>query len=65
VIESAVESLAFGLGLAFLLRGPQLLTVGGRPRAVDIASYLSIGWLLANWWPHTNLHRVRASIGTA
>ena len=53
-----IESLAFGLGLAFLLRGAQLLAVSCRPRVLDVASYLSIGWFLANWWPHTNLHRV-------
>jgi hypothetical protein len=58
VIEGAIESLAFGLGLAFLLRGAQLLIVSGRPRALDVATYLGIGWLLSNWWPHTNLHRV-------
>ena len=59
VIEAAVESVAFGLGLAFLLRGAQLLlTADARPHANDVASYLAIGWLLANWWPHTNLHRV-------
>src|SRR5947207_13054713 len=54
VTESAIESLAFGLGLAFLLRGAQLLTVSRRPGVLDVASYLSIGWFLANWWPHTN-----------
>ncbi len=57
--ESAAECVAFGLGLTFLLRGAQLLlTVNGRPHMLDVASYLAIGWLLANWWPHTNLHRV-------
>ena len=62
MLEGAVESLACRLGLAFLVRGAQLLTVNGRPGALDVATYLGIGWLLANWWPHTNLQRVTGQL---
>ncbi len=53
-----IESLAFGAGVAFLIFGGQLVARAGQSRPLTIATYLSIGWLLVNWWPHGNLHRV-------
>ncbi len=57
VVLSAIEALAFGLGISFLAFGLPLVrkaTGGSRLRAW--AMYLSIGWLLVSWWPHDNLH---------
>ena len=30
----------------------------GQGRGLALLTYLSIGWLLVNWWPHDNLQRV-------
>jgi hypothetical protein len=58
IIYSAVEALAFGFGVAFLILGWPLV------RAVEVESkdramlvFFSIVWMLASWWPHDNLHR--------
>jgi len=53
-----VESVAFGLGVAFLVFGGRLMRTFDRGRGLTLLTYLSIGWLLVNWWPHDNLHRV-------
>jgi hypothetical protein len=56
-IGIVIPSLSLGLGVAFLLFGRRLLRSDGAP-FLSRATYLSIGWLLANWWPHANFHRV-------
>jgi hypothetical protein len=53
-----IESVAFGLGVAFLVFGGRLMNTFDRGRGLTLLTYLSIGWLLINWWPHDNLHRV-------
>jgi hypothetical protein len=58
ILLSAVESLAFGLGVAFLAFGRPMLSRMGRSSGLTAAAYLSVAWLLVNWWPHDNLHRV-------
>ncbi len=58
ILLSALESLAFGLGVAFLAFGRTLLSGMGRSAGLTAAAYLSVVWLLVNWWPHDNLHRV-------
>lgn len=53
----AIEALAFGLGISFLVLGlPVVRRVAEGSRAKVWAMYLSIGWLLVSWWPHDNLH---------
>lgn len=52
-----IPALAFGFGVAFLLFGRKLLRTDGAP-ALSRAAFVSIGWLLLNWWPHSNFHRV-------
>ncbi|MBW3583225.1 MAG: hypothetical protein KY455_09025 [Euryarchaeota archaeon] len=53
----AVEALAFGLGVAFIAWGwPLVKRFDVGPKGLAIATYLSISWLLVNWYPHTNLH---------
>jgi len=55
----AIQSLAFGLGVAFLLFGLSAVRrASPNSRVMAWATYLSIGWLLVSWWPHGNLHRV-------
>lgn len=52
------EGAAFALGLAFLVRGAQLLRGARQPRPLTHAAHISIAWLLVNWWPHDNIHRM-------
>lgn len=56
-IGVVIPALAFGFGVAFLLFGARLVRVDGAP-AMSRAAFASIGWLLLNWWPHSNFHRV-------
>src|SRR3954471_14729002 len=52
---SAIESLAFGIGIAFLVSVWPFMR--GR-NAWDWLTYISAAWLLVSWWPHDNMHRV-------
>jgi hypothetical protein len=55
---SLVESLSLGLGVAFLIFGRQLVSrLGGSP-GLRTAAYVAIAFLLLNWWPHDNMHRM-------
>ena len=56
-IAVVIPALSFGFGVAFLLFGRKLLSAD-RPSVLSRASFISIWWLLANWWPHSNFHRV-------
>jgi hypothetical protein len=47
MVIKLAEALALGLGVSFLLFGGY---------SGDRAIRLSIFWLMANWWLHTNLH---------
>jgi hypothetical protein len=58
IILSIGESLAFGLGVAFLVFGYRTVQRAGTGRVLTLLAYLSIAWYLVNWWPHDNLHRV-------
>jgi C4-dicarboxylate transporter len=52
-----IPALSLGFGVAFLLFGSRLLPTAG-PTALSRAAFVSIVWLLVNWWPHSNFHRV-------
>lgn len=57
MILGVIQSLAFGLGIAFLLFGfPLLNTRKLVSQPLARATHLAIAWSLANWWPHTNFH---------
>jgi hypothetical protein len=58
IVVGLVESFAFGLGVAFLIFGGRMFNSLGQGSGLTLLTYLSIGWLLINWWPHDNLHRV-------
>jgi hypothetical protein len=58
IVLMLVESASFGLGVAFLIFGRPLLDRMGRSPRLTTAAYLAIAWLLVNWWPHDNLHRM-------
>jgi hypothetical protein len=58
ILLVAVESLSFGLGVAFLFFGRQWLGRMGASPGLTAAAYVSIAWFLVNWWPHDSLHRV-------
>lgn len=59
VILEVIQSLAFGLGVAFLLFGfSAVRRASPNSGLVAWAMYLSIGWLLVSWWPHAHLHQV-------
>lgn len=57
LIGVVIPALSLGLGVAFLLFGRKLLPTN-QPLALSGASFVSISWLLVNWWPHSNFHRV-------
>lgn len=57
MLLNAVEALAFGFGIAFLIFGyPLVRTVLPAASGLTLATYLSIAWLLISWWPHDSLH---------
>ena len=55
----ALEALAFGLGIAFLLFGwPAIRRATGSSPGRALVMYLGVAWVLSNWWIHDNLHMV-------
>jgi hypothetical protein len=54
----AVESIAFGAGLAFLVVGYDAMRRAPVAPWLAVAAYLSIAFMLLSWWPHDNMHRV-------
>ena len=58
VALGVLESMLFGLGIAFLLAGRGLVRRAGRHPALSWATYAAIAWMLLSWWPHDNFHRV-------
>ena len=57
ILRNLIEVVTFGLGIAFALFGYRLLESARVPsRALTVAAYVCIVWLLASWWPHDSLH---------
>src|SRR5437764_14818930 len=52
VAISALESLLFGFGVAFVVFGRRWLPADGSKLAT--ASFVAIAWTLLSWWPHDN-----------
>ncbi len=54
---SALESLLFGLGIAFIIFVPgKIKSLPEKYKSRAIACYVCFAWLLVSWWPHDNLH---------
>lgn len=59
MVLDALEALAFGLGVAFLLFAwPAVGRATGSSHGRALVMYLATAWLLSNWWIHDNLHMV-------
>lgn len=58
IVLQIFDSLAFGLGVAFLAFGYPIVRRSQVGPLLSTLTYISIAWSLVNWWPHVNLHRV-------
>lgn len=56
VLLVANEAVMFGLGISLLVFGWPLAKQAQNPKEEKWV-LVSLAWLLANWWPHVNLHR--------
>lgn len=57
ILLNVAEVLAFGLGIAFLIFGyPLMRAIAPASKRLTLWAFLSIAWLLVNWWPHDSLH---------
>ncbi len=57
MLLNIAEVLTFGLGVSFLIFGyPIAQRILPRSKNLATAAYLSVAWLLINWWPHDSLH---------
>ena len=57
IFLAVVESLAFGIGIAFAFFGYSYVRRITAPYTVRaLLAYLCIVWQLVSWWPHDNLH---------
>jgi hypothetical protein len=55
---AALDSLAFGLGVAFISYGlPLVRRVASGSRARTWITFIATAWLLISWWPHDNMHK--------
>ena len=53
----AVEAVALGLGVSFLLFGfPLVKAISTASTALTHTVHVAISWLLLNWWAHDSLH---------
>lgn len=58
LLVAFMESLAFGLGVSYLVLGwHRLCAVGSVTRSKLRWTHLAIVWSLMSWWPHDNLHQ--------
>jgi hypothetical protein len=59
ILLAAIESLTSGLGVALLIFGWKWINNSPpESKTLDTLTLLSFVWLLGQWWPHGNLHRV-------
>src|SRR6266542_1780858 len=63
---AALESLALGLGVAFISYGlPLVRRVAGGSRARAWITFIATAWLLISWWPHDYLFHVSMMVAGA
>jgi hypothetical protein len=59
IFISAIESLTFGFGIAFIyIAWPNLKKVPNKDKTRTYLAFISLLWLLISWWPHDNFHRM-------
>jgi hypothetical protein len=58
IFLSVMESLAFGVGVAFLILGWKYMKELLPNKKSSALAFFAIAWLLISWWPHDNMHRV-------
>lgn len=57
IVVMILESVAFGLGISFLIMGWPLVTkIAHGSRRTAWALYIGAAWYLVSWWPHDRLH---------
>lgn len=57
ILLGVAEAIVFGLGISFLIFGRRWIQeLGQVSKSRAFVTYLSIAWLLVNWWPHDSLH---------
>ena len=62
IFISVFESVAFGVGVAFLFFGwPMVRRTLPDQYTGAVLTFLSIAWMLISWWPHDNMHRVNGT----
>jgi hypothetical protein len=56
---AVVETLFFGVGVAFVIMGLPMLRRVARVSGISAwPAYLAISYLTASWWPHLGMHAV-------
>jgi hypothetical protein len=54
---SIIESIAFGIGIAFLLLGwPLVRKVAHGSKLAAWSLYIGAAWYMISWWPHDRFH---------
>ena len=58
IFLSALESVAFGIGVAFAFFGYKYVkAVMPENKKGTALSFIALIWMLVSWWPHDNMHR--------
>lgn len=57
IVVMIIESIAFGLGISFLILGwPLVKKVAHGSQRAAWALYIGAAWYLVSWWPHDRMH---------
>ena len=57
IVLNLAEVLTFGFGVSFLIFGfPLVRAIAPASQTLTRLAYISIAWLILNWWPHDSLH---------
>jgi hypothetical protein len=57
MVLGLLDALSLGAAVSFLVFGyPLVAAIGTASKGLTFAAYLSIVWVLGNWWAHDSLH---------
>lgn len=57
IVVMIIESIAFGLGISFLILGwPLVKKVAHGSKFTAWSLYIGATWYMVSWWPHDRLH---------